>query len=343
MKVSAKEYNSLDILKFILSIFVLIIHSEIDKTVISPLLRIAVPIFFVISGYLFFSKIQKLDNRKDELNALAHLVKRNLFLYVSWVVIQLPILVYGGHYHKDFLRKGLWNLLKDLVLGNAFTGSWYIIALALGTVIIYFLSKKVSAKWILLMTLPIYLICCFATNYRGLFADDSWIVNFFTSYEKLTSCEFNTSLPGGIFWIALGSFLATKKEIIRTKRLYTLFVFSVILIIAERILIVMFDLQYHDDCYFALILLCPSIFLLTKSVDFRFLSRFRFRETSTLIYVIHGTCGRVTGFALKKLPDGFWSSEVIKVLITIFLAIIMSFVILKIRDKCKFKVFKYIC
>ena len=79
MKVSAKEYNSLDILKFILSIFVLIIHSEIDKTVISPLLRIAVPIFFVISGYLFFSKIQKLDNRKDELNALAHLFKRNLF------------------------------------------------------------------------------------------------------------------------------------------------------------------------------------------------------------------------------------------------------------------------
>lgn len=343
MKASLKEYNSLDILKFVLAIFVLVIHSEIDKTVISPLLRIAVPIFFVISGYLFFSKIQRFDNRKDELNALSHLVKRNLFLYVSWVVIQLPILVYGGHYHKNFFTKGLWLMLRDLSLGNAFTGSWYIIALAIGTVIIYFISRKLSAEWILLITLPIYLICCFATNYRGLFADDSWVVNFFESYEKITSCDFNTSFPGGLFWIALGNFLATKKDVVRSKGLYILFTLSAILIVAERILIVTFDLQYHDDCYFALILLCPCIFLLVKSIDKTFVSGFRFREMSTLIYVIHGTCGRVTGFALKKMPGGFWSSEVVKVIITICLAIFISFIILKIRDKYKFKALKYIC
>ena len=234
-------------------------------------------------------------------------------------------------------------MLRDLSLGNAFTGSWYIIALAVGTVIIYFLTRKISAKWVLLMTLPIYLICCLATNYRGLFSDDSFVVNFFKSYTEVTSCEFHTSLPGSLFWIALGSFLATKKDIVRTKSLYTVFAFSAIVIVVERIFIVMYDLQYQDDCYFALVLLTPCIFLLVKSIDTTFTSTFRFREMSTLIYVIHGTCGRVTGFALKKLPDGIWRSEIVKVIITICLALAISFVILKIRDRCKFKALKYIC
>ena len=61
-----------------------------------------------------FSKIEKMKDKKDELKALGHLVKRNLLLYLFWVVIQLPIFVYGNHYHVDFFGKGIWQNVLHL-------------------------------------------------------------------------------------------------------------------------------------------------------------------------------------------------------------------------------------
>ena len=52
MQMVQKRYNTLDILKFILSFFVVFIHSGVDKTVLSPLLRTAVPLFFIIFEWL---------------------------------------------------------------------------------------------------------------------------------------------------------------------------------------------------------------------------------------------------------------------------------------------------
>ena len=51
-----KTYNTLDMLKLILAFFVMTIHSGVDKTILSPILRIAVPTFFIISSFLFFKK-----------------------------------------------------------------------------------------------------------------------------------------------------------------------------------------------------------------------------------------------------------------------------------------------
>lgn len=343
MSTAKKEYNSLDIFKFVLSILVLFIHSEIDKTVISPLLRIAVPSFFLISSYLFFSKIENLTDEKDRRTALIRLVKRNLCLYIFWVVLQLPLIIYGHHYHINFFTEGLLNTLKCIILGQAFTGSWYIIALIIGSVIIYFASKKLSAEWLIVVTLPFYVICCFTTNYRGIFCADSFLIRFNTAYENITQCVFNTSLPGGLFWIAVGNYLAKKGNGIKTHVLKILFAFSVLLICAERYLIVRFGWQYLDDCYFTLILLCPVLFLLINGHKFAFTSRFRFREMSTLIFVIHGSCGRVVGFILKMDLFEAINNEYVKVCITLALALIASMVFLALREKSKIKLLKYAC
>lgn len=337
-----KEYNSIDILKFILSIFVLMIHSEIDKTVISPLLRIAVPLFFVISAYLFFSKVVRLADGAERRRALIRMVKRNLLLYLFWVVIQLPLIIYGHHFHIDFFTKGIWATLKIIILGQAFTGSWYIIALIIGSVFIYYASKRIPAGWLVILTLPIYILCCFTTNYRGIFGSDSLLIHFNTLYENVTQCIFNTSLPGGLFWIAVGNYLARKPIYIKTVMLNIMFVCLSILIAVERYFIVKLGWQYMDDCYFTLILLCPVVFLLVKRYQFTFKSGFRFREMSTLIFVIHGSCGRVVGFVLKMIP-GPLQNELLKVCITIALAMVVSMLFLKMRDRLKSKVLKFAC
>lgn len=343
MATAKKEYNSLDILKFVLSIFVLVIHSGIDKTVISPLLRIAVPSFFLISSYLFFSKVAKLSDDKEKQKALVRLVKRNIFLYLFWVVCQLPLIIYGHHYHIDFFQKGIWSTLKIILLGQGFTGSWYIITLVVGSVLIYFASKKISAGCLVVLTLPLYIMCCFTTNYRGAFGEASFLIQFNTAYENITQCVFNTSLPGGLFWIAVGNYLARNAIQVKTYVLNILLAILVVLIAVERVFIVKLGWQYLDDCYFTLILLCPTIFLFVKHHQVVFKSRFRFREMSTLIYVTHGACGRIVGFLLKAAAIEALQNELVKVSITIAAAVIASIAILGLRDRLKCKVLNYAC
>lgn len=63
----SKTYNGLDLLKFIMALFVVMIHvkpnvhSEILTTVFNPILSIAVPIFFVLSSVLIFKKLTNVN------------------------------------------------------------------------------------------------------------------------------------------------------------------------------------------------------------------------------------------------------------------------------------------
>ena len=51
-----KNYDTFDLIKFILSIFIISIHSGIVPDILIPVVRTAVPLFFMISSYLFFNK-----------------------------------------------------------------------------------------------------------------------------------------------------------------------------------------------------------------------------------------------------------------------------------------------
>lgn len=343
MEIKHTKQNSIDILKFVLAIFVLTIHSGVDKTVISPIIRIAVPTFFIISSYLFFSKIEKANDTKEERQALWHLVKRNLLLYLFWVVIQFPIFLYSNHYYVDFFTEGLWYAIRDILFGGGFTGAWYIMALALGTIVIYFFSKKVSAGWLVLITVPLYVMCCFFTNYRGLFSSDGWMTSFNATYEQITQNSFHTSLPGALIWIAMGNWLVKNQRFVKNKLLYATLGISIASIVIERCLILKYNLAYLDDCYFSLLLLCPTLFLIIKRIDFSFECKFRFREISTLIYVTHGTCGRVVGFICKHAPIDMMKYQLTKLSLTLLVALIGSMLFLWIRKKCKLKVLKYAC
>ena len=341
--VTYKEYNSIDILKFVLSIFVMMIHSGMDKTLISPLLRTAVPLFFIISGFFFFQKTKKLSDGKEKISALWHFVKRNLFLYLFWTILQMPIWIYTRGYYRDLFPNGFFSIIKDFFLGSGFTGSWYIPALILGTIIIFFLSKKIPAGVLILITLPLYVICCFYTNYWNLLDSNSILVKFNEFYQNTTGLHFYTGLPVSLFWISIGNFFAKKEILIKTRYLIICLTASALFIAIERYLILKYQLATIDDCYFTLILLCPLIFLIVNRHSITFKSRIRVREISTIIYVVHGSCERIVGFALKKIPFETLNNEIIKIIIAFAMIMFLSGIILYLRDKRVCKLLKYAC
>ncbi len=340
---SSKEYNALDILKLILAVLVMIIHSGTDKTLISPILRIAVPLFFIISSYFFFSKIRKLDSKKERNTALFHTVKRNLLLYLIWSVVQLPIVIFMRGYHHDFIPSGAWAIVRDILLGSGFTGSWYIVALVIGIVAVFLLSKKIPSLWLALLTLPLYILCCLTTNYGNLFDESSIVYGIGNGYYELTGLYIHTGFPVALFWVSLGKVLADKLPAVKTNILALLAVISGGLLMLERYFIVRLGSDLTDDCYFMLILFCPMIFLLVSRCTFTFTTRFRVRELSVLIYVTHGCIGRIVGYALKLVPMSAGLFEPTKLLGTLAVAVIVGILIIFIKERYRTSVLKYIC
>lgn len=103
MELTRKNYDALDLLKFIMSIMVVAIHTRLFEDVTFPWLRIAVPVFFMISSYFFFAKIRNTETVAQK-SALLNFTKRNLQLYLFYFVLLLPITLY----HKLQLFKTIF-------------------------------------------------------------------------------------------------------------------------------------------------------------------------------------------------------------------------------------------
>ena len=84
---SKKEIiHGFDLIKFIFAFFVVAIHTEIFGAYIYLLVRIAVPLYFVISAYMLFKGMSGKD-KKEQLNILKKYVIRNLLLYLFWFIV----------------------------------------------------------------------------------------------------------------------------------------------------------------------------------------------------------------------------------------------------------------
>ena len=116
-----KNYNSIDLTKFILSIFVITIHCYIVPTIQQPLLRdicmmiqyTAVPLFFCFTGYFLFRRVLLAPEgaKKNIKRAWLRFGK----LYLIWFIIYSVIIdgqggggggVWGGggKFFKKFMR-----------------------------------------------------------------------------------------------------------------------------------------------------------------------------------------------------------------------------------------------
>ena len=144
-----KVYTSIDLFKFLAAILVVAIHampfaSNDDLNYyFTCFCRIAVPYFFIATSFFFFSKEQP-DIKKY--------TKRLVLLYVAWFVIELPFVYKRFFVDYDYsLPSQLFNFFRCLVFSNTWFASWFIMASILSVNIIYYLSRRLNNKQLLLM------------------------------------------------------------------------------------------------------------------------------------------------------------------------------------------------
>ena len=325
-----KQYYGLDVLKFVMALVVVMIHvkpnvhSKLLTEAFSPLLDIAVPMFFTISSALLFRKLN-VGGYKDLLNYC----KRIGILYLCWLLIDGWFVVA----RRPYFDMGLWNgsleFIKDLFLGTTFPGSWYLSASVMGVITVYTLSRVMNKYIVFIITLAIALYVSSVEKLPQIFhLPYDW-------YATNVRQEVNLSFPPQMIWISLGLLLSPcflKME--DNKRVLT------------PLTIVLFLVAYLADVFMqlfifkiimvvALFILC-TIIQLPKGPIYK-----RLRNYSILMFFFHFAIAGKIGLFCRICGDTL-ATNWIYYLIVIMVSIMFSECILRLEQHKYFRFLRYI-
>lgn len=281
MQKSLGRIDSLDCLRLFLSVVIVQIHAmgSLNERVFS---RVAVPLFFLISAFLFFRKYDRLP----ECERSAHLwraVLRIGRLYLFWFVLLLPVVLFHCGFFDRGIAHGIFKIGAKAFLGSTFPSSWYLGALAVGLVLVARSPRRPAVT----LAVISFCICVLASNYRNLFPTDGLFQRVFVVLYPGT---FYLSFPAGLLWIVLGRMMANGKFLgVPRPALHVALALSSALLAMEYCLISHFGLSVDNNDYFLLVPLVCSIFLVVLRMDLRVRLAEQYRKISTMMYCLHGS------------------------------------------------------
>lgn len=211
-------------------------------------------------------------------------------------------------------------------------------ALIEGVVIIYFLSKKLSTKSLLYVTGLIQIICCLTSNYRGFFAEDGFLIQIVSLYPG----TIYNSVLAGLWWIALGKYIAEKEKEVCLNEIKCLPVFILIsfaALYAEQLLIYRLDCSHANDVYFLLTPVVILTFCYVKNLDIRIQCATQLRVLSTITYCAHIAFGSIYGTIVQFVFNTDMSGAVF--VITLISCFVLTIIINLLEDKRYFTWLKY--
>lgn len=139
MQIENKNYSCIDIIKFLMSFFVVAIHIQpfVAFEQLSfyrfydSMLRLAVPFFFMVTGFFLTKKMKKLPQDKWA-SVFFDAAKKKLRLYLIWTLIYFPLAVYGFVFiqHCSFAKAVVRYVLNLFFVGENYNSwiLWYLLS-----------------------------------------------------------------------------------------------------------------------------------------------------------------------------------------------------------------------
>lgn len=245
------NFNGIDIMKFICSILVCMIHiAPIPKYLIENsatvnyyiqncLCRIAVPFYFVAAGFFLFRKI--------DLNNLNTMRIKEYCL-------------------KIFRFLGIWTVL--LFIGKK-DQLWYLGALVISIAILtILLLRKIKLEHIITISLLLFLIGLIGDSYYGftdILKNIPILKILISSYETTFKTTRNGLFFGTIF-VLIGIIFAHKKIKINMKVSYICLAISIILLLVESYLLKTYSNPKDHNMYLSLVPTILFIFYIVSHI-----------------------------------------------------------------------------
>lgn len=170
---SAQNLNTVDVMKFVMSINVIGIHSYIFGAEQFPLFlnyvaMTAVSFFITASGYLCFRNKESLSQVQ-----WGKLGWKYFRLYLIWVVIYLPLIVYGLMNNGEGVIENIGIFVYNLLVTGTNPYSyhlWYLLAVGVACFIIFGITKShISLINIWIFGMLLILVAYFAMHNQTTF------------------------------------------------------------------------------------------------------------------------------------------------------------------------------
>lgn len=293
-----KQYPGVDLVKFICAFLILCIHWEpftgisnaLNSVTVNFLARLAVPFFFIASGFFAFGKI---DPERVDLLTVWKSVKKLLRLYLIWSVIYLPFTVaeiVGADNSKEALNI-LLTWFKNMIFSAGYGFLWYLPATAFAVfAVALMLKKRMSFRLIISVGIVLFAVGLLGQTYFGAIKPLSSYENLW-NFLKGTREVIVTTRNGlfeGLLFVALGAATAHKKNTHGLLQSSIGFMISLGFLFAESYCLSKLEWKLEYDMY--LIMVPAAYFLFEIAVNVNYnkpkLSKY-FRVYSTLFYLTH--------------------------------------------------------
>lgn len=210
-----KQYGALDLAKFIAAILIIVLHtgpfssySEILRFGFRSIITVvAVPFFFLTSGFLFCTKLNSLEE-KDKSDYFKKYFKRLGLMYLLWSAVYF-IFVAIDWAVNGFGVMDVLEYVRDFFFKGSYSTIWFLPALMTAVTVVYLLRKKMSYEKIFLLAIPFYIIACFGSSYYGISENLSVISDLYNIYFYIFDTIKNGILFGWIY-VALGGIFSEK-------------------------------------------------------------------------------------------------------------------------------------
>ena len=137
-----KVYPFVDVVKFVLCFLVIAIHCNSYSLIPEKLCELAVPLFFVFSGFFIFPKVAS-QGVYD--SSVWRYVLKLLRLYLTYTIVFFPLAIYGFiHLDTPFIQ-ALYRYIRNfLLIGSQYYSwhLWYVLATIVAVSLIALLSRK---------------------------------------------------------------------------------------------------------------------------------------------------------------------------------------------------------
>ena len=176
-------YPNLDAAKFLCALLIVVIHTSPLQNA-SPLVhfyvndvitRVAVPLFFAMSGFLFFRKLDFVDGKiartTRNFACILKATRKNVLLYIIWSFLYLIVVL------PEWYRTGWWGLhaVKDWLYSFLFSGAyyhlWYLLALIVALPALYVLLMFIPLERFWFVGAGLWVLECLTYSYSWIGVD----------------------------------------------------------------------------------------------------------------------------------------------------------------------------
>lgn len=296
------------------------------------LARVAVPFFFVCSGFLLYRKTS--PGEFDSAVTGRYLV-RLVRLYLIWTIIYFPFILPGITQDERGTAHAVLVFIKNSIVTGSVLHLWYFPALIFAVALIsVLLLKKVDPLTILIISAVFYFFGLFAQSWFGFILPLEDAAPGIWKFLKLLQRVIITTRDGlfdAFFFVSMGMYIAYSDLHIKPKRAAMLFGLSMLALFFEVFLLQSAGYIREHDMY---LFLGPAVFFLfCFLIGIQLPDHPAYKEMRVLSFLVYCIHVGVMWYAMPELTGSIdgpvpWYCSPFALTLTITLAVSLLIILL---------------